>query len=99
MPSVLLALPRHCNKLVDQLGIASNGFTKTFRAFLRHIVAINMDFLHTIKLLVQENDAAIDATQQAIMRVDFLLSRTFQKDFIPSENTSHELSLLLQERR
>ena len=62
-------------------------------------MAMNMDFLHTIKLLVQENDAAIDSTQQAIMRLDFLLSRTFQKDFIPSESTSHELSLLLQERR
>jgi hypothetical protein len=58
-----------------------------------------MDFLQTIKLLVEENDAAIDSTQQAIMRVDFLLSRTFQKDFIPSESTSHELTLLLQERR
>jgi hypothetical protein len=58
-----------------------------------------MDFLHTIKLLVEENDAAIDSTQQAIMRVDFLLSRAFQKDFTPSESISQELSLLFQERR
>jgi hypothetical protein len=66
---------------------------------LRSFVLINMDFLHTIKHLVEENDAAIGATQQAIMRLDFLLSRAFQKDCMSSENNSHELSLLFQERR
>jgi hypothetical protein len=60
---------------------------------------MNMDFLHTLKHLVEENDAAIGATQQAIMRVDFLLGRAFQKDVLPSESTLPELSLLFQERR
>ena len=58
-----------------------------------------MDFLRTLQHLVEENDTSIAATQQAIMRVDFLLSRTFQKEAIPSESMSQELTLLFQERR
>ena len=65
----------------------------------RFHVTINMDFLHTLKRLVEENDAAISATQQAILRVDFLLSRALQKDCSPSENPTNELALLFQERR
>jgi hypothetical protein len=58
-----------------------------------------MDFLHTLKVLVEENESAIGATQQEIMRLDYHLSRTLQKDSIPSESSAQELSLLIQERR
>ena len=79
-------------------GAASNIIQKGLSCIVL-FCADNMDFLHTIKHLVEENDAAIGATQQAIMRLDFLLSRAFQKDCMSSENNSHELSLLFQERR
>ena len=58
-----------------------------------------MDFLHTIKLLVEENDAAISETQKAIMRIDFLLQRTLQQHSVPSESISQELSILFQEKK
>jgi hypothetical protein len=80
------------------LALQTNSCKNVYAICCIH-VENNMDFLRTIKHLVEENDTAIAATQQAIMRVDFLLSRTFQKDAIPSESTSQELALLFQERR
>ena len=80
------------------LALRTNSCKNAYAIRCIHVETI-MDFLRTIKHLVEENDTAIAATQQAIMRVDFLLSRTFQKDAIPSESTSQELTLLFQERR
>jgi len=63
------------------------------------LATVNMDFLHTIKLLVEENDTAICATQQAIMRIDFLFQKTLQQHSVPSESISQELSILFQEKK